>query len=103
MADHGAPLSQPSADQRFPWLTASTGDKALRQELKDLKQDYEQAHANKAGLTQALQKQAQELTASLSLQQELENLVEESEAEKPQLAESVCSANCSKPTNPDCS
>ena len=81
--------SGPFQPPQTPEAQPSSGDEALRQELKALKQSYEQAQANEAALIQALQKQAQELTASLSLQQEWENLAEESEAEKAQLAESL--------------
>jgi len=56
------PFQPPQPPQTQP----SSGDEALRQELKALKQGYEKAQANEAALIQALQKQALRWRSSIA-------------------------------------
>ncbi|WP_413297029.1 type I restriction-modification system endonuclease [Synechococcus sp. MIT S9452] len=80
--------SGPFQPPQPPELQRSDDDD-LRKALEALKLNYDQAQAKESALTQTLNAQARQLSESLNLQKEWENLAEESEAEKARLVEKL--------------
>ena len=80
--------SGPFQPPQPPELKRSEDDD-LRKELEALKLNYDQAQAKESALTHTLNEQARQLSESLSLQKEWENLAEESESEKARLEQKL--------------